>query len=281
MKQNIVRAIWPESKPKPMQISCLMVTQASRFEWVQLAVADFCAQTYAERDLLIIHDSGTGFDDALKHWIATASACAKELKRIAVKRVPAGQTLGALRNQSVQMATGDLVCQWDDDDRYHPMRLALQAEKLRAADADFCFLRDQLHGFVSDKTLCWDDWNVEPYPLNFVQGTLLGKRDKMPRYPEIERGEDTGLCLAILNEGHRVTRLRHHGWCYIYTFHGDNVWGDQHHQSISSTKRMPLAFVVGKSKELRARLAEYINLPGYQQILAGNSGIPVPGDQRG
>ncbi len=259
-----------------MQISCLTVTQASRFDSLRLAVADFCAQTYVACDLLIVHDGGAVFDETLKQWIATAPACAAARGRIAVEQVQAGQTLGALRNYSVAMAKGEWVCQWDDDDRYHPMRLSLQAQKMQAAEADFCFLSDQLHGFVRDAVLCWDDWNLEPYPLNFVQGTLLGRRDKMPPYPEAARGEDTGLCLAILAAGHRITRLRHHGWCYIYTYHGANVWGAQHHQAISQAKRMPLAFVVGKTHDLRTRLAEYSALPAYRHFVAGNAQIPLP-----
>ncbi|MBF5004249.1 glycosyltransferase family 2 protein [Diaphorobacter caeni] len=262
-----------------MHISCLMVTQASRFDSVRLAVADFCAQTYATCDLLIVHDGDEVFDNALAQWIATAPVCSAARQRIAVHRLPGGQSLGALRNQSVQRARGELICQWDDDDRYHPQRLALQADKLRTADADFCFLSDQLHGFVKAKTLCWDDWDRETYPLNFVQGTLLGKRARMPLYPEIARGEDTGLSLDILAAGHRITRLRHHGWCYIYNYHGSNVWDERHHQAISQAKRMPLAFVVGKSKIWRARLAEYADLPTYHSFLAGNTQLPLIAQQ--
>ena len=258
-----------------MQISCLMVTQASRFAWARMAVLDFCAQTHAACDLLIVHDSGPAFTDALHQWMDADPVCAPARARIAVTGVPAGQSLGALRNQSVRMATGEFVCQWDDDDRYHPMRLALQVAKLRSADADFCFLSDQLHGFVPEQLLCWDDWHSEAYPLNFVQGTLLGKRSKMPAYPELARGEDTGLCLSILAAGHRITRLRHHGWCYIYTYHGGNVWDAQHHQAISRAKRMSLAYVVGQSTQVRARLAEFHALPAYQDILLGHGPWPM------
>ena len=35
-------------------------------------------------------------------------------------------SLGALRNYSVEMARGDIVVQWDDDDWYHKRRIEVQ-----------------------------------------------------------------------------------------------------------------------------------------------------------
>ncbi|MCE1194649.1 MAG: glycosyltransferase family 2 protein [Acidovorax sp.] len=257
-----------------MHVTGIMVTLPSRLKMAQLAIADFCRQSHPERELLIAHDGDNAFDDLLRRWVTHAPPCTETATRIAVHQLAAGQTLGALRNQAVKLARGDLVCQWDDDDRCHPLRIALQLEALQKANADFCFLSDQLHGFPQERTLVWDDWNDEAYPLNFVQGTLLGKREKMPAYPEVPRGEDTGLCLAILAAGHAITRLRHCGWCYIYTFHGGNVWDARHHQAISELKQMPLAFVTTKKAELRARIGEYIDLAPYAQIRA--SGMLVP-----
>ena len=60
---------------------------------------------------------------------------------------PSGLTLGELRNFSVQLARYPLVCQWDDDDLYHPRRLETQFAYLKIHCADFCFLTDQLHFF--------------------------------------------------------------------------------------------------------------------------------------
>ena len=123
--------------------------------------------------------------------------------------------------------------------------------------------------------LTWDDWDREPYPLNFVQGTLLAKVDKMPLYPEQARGEDTGLCLRILEAGHRIARLRHHGWCYIYTYHGNNVWSEQHLRAISAAKHMPLAFLAGQMMTLRKHLTQYEGLPPYLRITAGHTAIDL------
>jgi len=235
-----------------MLISCITVTQPGRLELLRSAVADFAAQTHAERELVVVHDGDREFDAAVR-----ALGNEHPGAPIGIHAVAKGATLGALRNLGVGCSRGDLVCQWDDDDRHHPMRLELQVGALLAKQADFCFLGDQLHWYPSRGEMSWDDWDREPYPLNFVQGTLLGRRALMPRYPEVARGEDTALCLAILDAGHRIARLRGSGWCYVYVYHGGNAWSLGHHAAISAAKRLGAARLLGREKILRERLAEY------------------------
>jgi hypothetical protein len=127
-------------------ISCLTVTRETRFRSLELAVGDFARQTWAERELVIVHDGDAAFDVKLKRLAAAHDA-----------------------------ARGETVCQWDDDDRYHPRRLEFQFAAMRVENSEFCFLTDQLHLFAAERTMYWDDWNLEVHPLNLVQGTLLGR----------------------------------------------------------------------------------------------------------
>lgn len=232
-----------------MTISCLTVTRPGRLPLLQRAIADYRRQTHAARELVILHDGDTEFDTrvrALAQGDASISVYAAE---------PA--TLGSLRNHSVALARGELICQWDDDDRYHPQRLELQLAALQKEQADFCFLQDQLHWFAASGELSWDDWNCDSYPLNFIQGSLLGRRALMPQYPELRRGEDTVLCQDILRAGHRIARLRGQGWCYVYVYHGLNVFEAAHHAAITRAKNLAPALMLGREKLLRQRLAEY------------------------
>jgi glycosyltransferase involved in cell wall biosynthesis len=240
-------------------ISCLMVTQPARIALAALAIADFAAQTHPDRELIVLHDGDAAFDTALTALGATSGAAP-----IRVLRAAAGQSLGALRNAAIAAATGDFICQWDDDDRYHPQRLALQWQALQEANADFCFLSDQLHWFPTRGELFWDDWEHEPYPLNLIQGSLLGRRERMPGYPEIARGEDTAAVLEILRRGEKIARLRDAGWCYVYVYHGGNVWPADHHAAISRAKAYGLARLLQRETELRRRLAEY--QPGFGTV---------------
>lgn len=233
-------------------ISCLTVTRESRYASLQRAVADFVRQTWAERELVIVHDGDLAFDAKVK-----ALAASQQRAAIAVHRQPAGSTLGELRNAAVDAARGELVCQWDDDDRYHPRRLELQFAAMRVEDSEFCFLSDQLHLFAADRIMYWDDWNLEVHPLNLVQGTLLGSKAALGRYPALARGEDTPLVLDLLRRDRRITRLREHGYLYVYVFDGQNVWDYHHHAAISAWKRFRGARLLGLESMLRARLAEY------------------------
>jgi len=220
------------------------------------AVADFAGQDFADRELTILHD---GDDAAQAGILAIATrypACA-----IRVSRVPPGPCLGELRNVAIAAARGDWICQWDDDDRYHPSRLTIQWNAAQAQGAAVCYLVDQLHWFRPDGVLFWDDWDREAYPMNLIQGSILARRDVIPRYPNLARGEDTlqthALLRAAATAGFRIARLRGAGWCYIYTFHGGNVWEAEHHQAISAAKHFSAARLLPRLPELRRRLAEY------------------------
>lgn len=230
-------------------ISCIMVTQPSRLPLARFAIADFLRQTHVDRELVVLHDGDDACDAELR-GLASDS-------RVRILRENPGAALGTLRNRAVVSAAGDFVCQWDDDDRYHPRRLELQWNALHDVRADFCFLVDQLHWFPDRCELFWDDWNGEAYPLNFVQGTLLGRRDRMPHYPDSARGEDTSVALDIVRHGHPIARLRDVGWCYVYVYHGANAWDAAHHTAITQAKRFGAARLMQRESGLRARLAEY------------------------
>ena len=128
---------------------------------------------------------------------------------------------------------------------------------MRVENSEFCFLTDQLHLFAADRTMYWDDWNLEVHPLNLVQGTLLGSKAALGRYPPLARGEDTPLILDLLRRGRRITRLREHGYLYVYVFDGQNAWDYEHHATISAWKRFRGARLLALEPMLRARLAEY------------------------
>lgn len=233
-------------------ISCLMVTQVGRLALLRRAVSDFARQTWRERELHIVHDGGAAYQRVLEGLQAEFPAAP-----ICIHEQPPGQRLGALRNASLDLATGSLVCQWDDDDRYHPQRLACQVQALQAQDADACFLVDQLHLFEQDRLLYWDDWSLERYPYNLIPGTLLARRASMPRYVNWPRGEDSALVDEMLRTGVRLARLKGMGWLYVYGYSGLNTFEAMHHQAISKAKPLRATQVLAQEKPLREALRAY------------------------
>jgi glycosyltransferase involved in cell wall biosynthesis len=252
-------------------ISALTVTRPGALPRLRASFADLARQTHAERELVVVHDGDAAFD-------AEVALAARRAGVVAtVERSDAGASLGELRNRAVALARGELVVQWDDDDRHHPERLARQAAALVAGDAAFAFLTDQLHWFPAQRALYWEDWSVEPYPLDFVQGTLMARRGRMPGYPAARRGEDTALCLDVVASGARIARVRDAGWSYVYTFHGDNAWPEAHHAAIAAAKHYSDARILAREQLLRRRLAEYAPSLGSVVVPCGVGPIEIPG----
>jgi len=234
-----------------MLISALTVTRPSSMPHLATSIGDLARQRGVDVELVVVHDGDAAFHVAVEAMAARAGL------RATVDRAPAGLALGELRNRAVARASGELVAQWDDDDRHHPERLARQVAALVERAADFAFTTEQLHWFPKRGTLYWEDWATEAYPLDFVQGTLVGRRDRMPAYPALRRGEDTALCQRILASGAAIARVRGAGWSYVYTFHGGNAFPEAHHAAAARAKHLSDARLLAREGVLRSRLAEY------------------------
>ena len=253
-------------------ISCICVTRGDRPVLLSEAVADFVQQTFAERELVILHDGDDAIDAAVRSIVAAHAGAP-----IRIERTPPGPRLGGLRNIALARARGDWICQWDDDDRHHPERLRLQWEHAQSERASVNYLVDQLHWFQPDNVLFWDDWGGEPYPMNVIQGTILARRAVMPPYPDLGRGEDTlhthALFRAEASDAFRVSRLGGMGWCYIYRFHGGNAWDAAHHRAISAVKHLTPARLLPRLALLRDRLKDYRpQLPAMRTHLGAGTG---------
>ena len=229
-----------------------MVTQASKLREAERAIRCFGRQTFPERELVIVHDGGSDFETDLQQFAYRYSDV-----DIRIVSVDPGLALGELRNLSVEAASYPVICQWDDDDLYHPERLAIQYSMLTECDSDFCFLTDQLHWFEQEGWFFWDDWNVETYPMNLIQGTIMGRKDRLGRYPDLPRGEDTPVIVDIARRKLKVATLERRGYLYIYTYNGKNAWDAGHHEAISAWKRMRRGRLERHLPELTRYLSGY------------------------
>lgn len=96
-------------------ISCIMPTRNRRL-FVQQAIRLFQEQDYPNRELVIFEDG-----DEFNWEIALG---------LNYHYVPGRMSIGEKRNRACQIARGDILCFWDDDDYYGPQRLSLQAAPL-------------------------------------------------------------------------------------------------------------------------------------------------------
>jgi glycosyltransferase involved in cell wall biosynthesis len=235
-------------------ITCLMVTY-DRLSLAKEAILSFAAQSYPQKELVVVSDGGARFRRALERY-ATALGLAR------VRFVDAGPerlTLGRLRNISLEAAAGDIVCQWDDDDYSHPERLRLQAEELFRDGAGACFFTDHLQFVEEQNALCWVDWTLDGSVSGTDQlapGTMMMRRDIAVRYPEdgpdARHGEDSVL-LASLWRATTVAPLRGAGHLYLYRYHGRNTFAREHHYRLSHCRT-----AVAHLQENAARIREAV-----------------------
>ena len=162
-----------------MKVSCIMPT-ANRRRFVPAAIWYFLAQDYPHRELIILDDG----EDTIADLVPEDS-------RIRYVRETTRRVIGAKRNAPCEMAQGDIIVHWDDDDWSAPQRLSLQVDALTGARADLCGLSRVLF-LADDGRAAWE----YIYPDNsgrWVYGATLCYRKAFWRrnpFPEIAVGED-------------------------------------------------------------------------------------------
>ena len=135
--------------------------------------------------------------------IITAYVLALERPEVRLIDVPGLCTLGALRNLSLVEGRGSYFCQWDDDDRHHPQRLASQLQGLRDSGLRAACLEEVMQFFPHDRSLfClnWRSTEAKSFP-----GTLFSEESVEIHYPESGRlsslGEDLVVVRQLLKQG--------------------------------------------------------------------------------
>jgi glycosyltransferase involved in cell wall biosynthesis len=255
-------AVSKQTKPK---ISCLTVT-LNRLVLLKEAIQCYCRQTYSNRELIIVTDGTPRYQQAISDYL-------RWLGRDDIRLIPVEkQTLGALRNGSLDAATGDIVCQWDDDDLNHPQRLERQFEHLSAAKAHACCFTDQLQFFFAERSLFWSDWcNCDTEGVEqLIPGTMMTHRDARFRYPETTEvasaGEDSVLLQQIAKNA-SVAPFQDAGFLNIYSYHGKNVFSEVHHRRITFLAGRSVDSLRIRESVLRDALRHY-RLPEPYRVIA-------------
>lgn len=137
------------------------------------AVAHFLRQDYANRELIVLDDGAQSVEDVMP-----------DDPRVRYVRDEHRRPIGAKRNRACELARGDVIVHWDDDDWNARRRVRYQVEQLMAARADVCGLNrvlffDPAEGrgweyvfassatpWVYGATLCYTKafWKRNPFP---------------------------------------------------------------------------------------------------------------------
>jgi len=259
----LTTAIAPPRKPAAIattaealpRISCLMVTY-DRLALAKRSMDCFAAQTYQNRELVVVTNGTDGFCQALR---SHADHLGIDTRFVHLEQ--GDLTLGRLRNISLESAKGDIVCQWDDDDCNHPERLMRQAEHMFRENARACLMTDHLQFLQDAGLVVWVDWTLGGRERvdQLLPGTVMMHRDERFRYPEegqyASRGEDT-MFLNSLYATVPVASLIGHGYLYLYTYHGRNTFSKEHHHHLSTYSRTAADMRI-EAERIREALSHY------------------------
>ncbi len=135
-------------------------------------------------------------------------------------------SLGELRNVSIDIAQGDYICQWDDDDWYHPDRIARQLESIQKHNKAASVLpRWLIHETQTDKVYCSN--------IRLWEGSILCDKSALPAtkiYDARSRGEDSELIEKLyLKDELAIVDMPD---LYVYCVRGENTWDPAHFKRI-------------------------------------------------
>ena len=201
-------------------VSALLVTK-DRHIAAMKSVECFLAQSYPNKELIIIDEGGYELQDKIRKL---------DSPLIFYQRNEKPTSLGKLRNRAVSLAHGEYVCQWDDDDLFHPQKINYQLAACLQYDADACFLLRELLLHDSTQRLAVSDNRL-------WEGTILAKKLMMTSYPHWARAEDYPAVHRLV--GKRKVVALDLPELYIYNIHGNNTWHQKHMMQVwqNATKR--------------------------------------------
>ncbi|HYG19989.1 MAG TPA: glycosyltransferase family A protein [Ohtaekwangia sp.] len=196
-------------------VSAICITN-DRTDLLKRSITCFLAQTYAHKELIVAFpadDPATA--DLLKHFSSPM------IKPFPIENA-VNITLGQKRNMGIEQSSGTYFCTWDDDDWFHPRRIAAQV--------DFV-LQKQQRSCALSKILVYDSQEGAAYQTfsRPWEGSLLCERSAISehvRFGDMDRGEDSVLVCALQEKGWLDTL--NNPMLYIYVYHGRNTCDRDH-----------------------------------------------------
>lgn len=197
-------------------VSCLCIT-FNRINYLKKAIQCFLSQTHKNSELIIVCDR---LDvETIRLLVQLQSPKIK----VFPQEEMSSKTLGELRNISLTCATGDYVCNWDDDDWSNIDRIERQLEAIHRHKKPACILSRLFifnevanEGFLSYRRM-WE--NTIMVNRNFLVKNGI-------RYPHINSHEDYQLVNSIIQSN--ALYPVEDATLYIYRYTGKNTCTKEH-----------------------------------------------------
>src|SRR6185436_9391339 len=166
----------------PPLVSCIMPTRDRR-DLVPQAIRQFLRQDWPNAELIVVDD---GFDK-----VADLIPADPRIRYLALDE---RRTVGAKRNLACEVARGEIILHWDDDDWMADWRIRYQVEHLLAAQADLCGLTTiSHHEDATGKT--WEYTSLARDKKWIAGATFCYRKDLWRSVPftDLDNGEDMGF----------------------------------------------------------------------------------------
>lgn len=212
-------------------VSCIMPT-ANRRKLAAVAVSCFLSQEFAECELVILDDGNESIADLVEGMPRVRYFQTN-------RRFP---TLGCKVNRLCELANGEIIATWDDDDWSAPDRLADQVTRLLGSG-------HPLTGYNS--LLFWDGQRASKYigqsdwPNYAIGASQVYKKDfwREHRFPAVGVGYDGALLEAARGDVTAAPGDQH----LVARLHGMNISGSAVHVGtplwpLVNEDELPVAF---------------------------------------
>jgi len=196
--------------PNGALVSCIMPT-ANRPGLVPQAIQYFLRQDYPNRELIILDDG-----------VAPVADLIPQDSRIRYVRMSNKRTMGSKHNMACEMARGEIIVHWDDDDWMADRRLSYQvSELLRQPPMTLCGLARLIY-YEPTVDRAWEyvyPQNARPWVCgnSFCYQKLFWEKHPFPSQNE---GADTVWVWGLRNQ--KVLALPDHTF-YVALIHGKNT----------------------------------------------------------
>lgn len=212
-------------------VSCVTVTKG-RVDLLKESVHCYLMQSYPHRELVVLSQSNDRENQETENFLRSL-----DRSDVMFHIAPPDLSLGEMRNAVCELTTGEIVCQWDDDDLYHPDRIRAQLIALLSHTGNIASAYTQFIKSISNDYY-WCDWSRESKTIcRFLPGTVMFWKSVFHHwnsllYPQqgaqSSKEEDLNVLGKLLTLGPVCPVTL--GYQYVYRFHGKNTYDLNHHR---------------------------------------------------
>ena len=203
-----------------------------RLSLIKSSIKCFSKQTYKNKELVILCHGSDKTINAIKKYIKDFDECIKLIT------IEGNLSFWFLKNLIIELSTGDVICNWEDGDLYHPIRLTTQLRAILSENSIGSAYTQYLKYFKKDGCLCWVDneqgsksyidWlEKERMFVRFLARTIMFYKEFFHKHVNFlysetdDKVEDESMVRKLLNDG-KISSIRT-GFQYVYVDHEQRV----------------------------------------------------------